>query len=238
MDNATYAALTRQSGLQYEMQILANNIANAATDGFQKEGLIFSEYVERMEVADTSLSMATAHARMIDRSQGQLSQTNGQFDFAIEGEGYFLVQTPEGNQLTRAGRYFPDANGNLAAADGALLLDIGGAPIFVPPDARNVHLSGDGTLSADGVLVGQVGVVLPAEPNGLTRAGNVRFAFEGDTVAVETPSVAQGFVEASNVDPVLEVSRMIEVQRAYESGKALIDGEDDRIRNIIRTLGQ
>ena len=238
MDNATYATITRQSGLQQEMQILANNIANASTDGFQKEGIIFSEYVERMEEADTSLSMAMAHARMVDRSQGQLTQTGGQFDLAIEGEGYFLLETPEGNRLTRAGRFFPDSQGLLASADGARLLDQGGAPIFVPPDTQGVHVSPDGTISADGAPLGQVGIVMPVEPNAMTRSGDVRFAFEGDTRPADDASIAQGFIEASNVDPVLEVSRMIEVQRAYESGKALIDGEDDRMRNIIKTLGQ
>lgn len=238
MDNATYATITRQTGLQQEMQVLANNIANASTDGFQKEGIIFSEYVERMEQADTSLSMARAHARMVDRSQGQLTQTGGQFDFAIEGEGYFMLDTPEGNRLSRAGRFFPNAEGLLAAADGARVLDQGGAPIFVPPETQTLHVAPDGTISADGAPLGQIGLVMPADPNGMTRSGDVRFAIEGGTVPAEGATIAQGFIEASNVDPVLEVSRMIEVQRAYESGKALIDGEDDRMRTIIKTLGQ
>jgi flagellar basal-body rod protein FlgF len=85
MDNAIYATITRQSGLRSEMQVIANNIANASTDGYRKEGLIFSEYVKAMETRDTSVSMARAEARMIDRTQGQLAQTDGQFDFAIDG---------------------------------------------------------------------------------------------------------------------------------------------------------
>ncbi|MCA8878661.1 MAG: flagellar hook-basal body complex protein [Rhodobacteraceae bacterium] len=239
MDNATYATLTRQSGLQNEMQVLANNIANVSTDGYQKEGLVFSEFVSKLEDADSSLSMAAARARVLDRTQGQLTQTGGQFDFAIEGDGYFMVATPQGNRLTRAGHFFPDSQGNLSAADGAQLLDAGQAPIFIPPDAVTVHLASDGTLSADGRLLGQVGIFVPNDVTQMTRAGDVRFSVEsGGTKAVEEPSLAQGFVEASNVDPVLEVARMIEVQRAYESGRSLLDHENDRIRNVIEILGR
>jgi flagellar basal-body rod protein FlgF len=238
MDNASYATLTRQSGLRQEMQVIAHNIANVATSGFQKEGLIFSEYVNKLEGRDTSLSMATAHARMIDRSQGQLTQTGGTFDLAIEGDGYFMVQTPEGNRLTRAGGFQPNADGLLSAADGALLLDPGEVPIFVPPAVRDVSIASDGTVSGDDQPLGQIGLFTAINPATMTRSGGVRFATEDGIVAVEAPSMAQGFLESSNVDPILEVARMIEVQRAYERGRNLMTSEDERIRAVIQTLGQ
>lgn len=238
MDNASYATLTRQSGLRKEMQIIAHNIANAATDGYQKEGLIFSEYINRLEDSDTSLSMATAHARMIDRSQGQLTSTGGQFDLAIEGEGYFQVQTPEGNRLTRAGGFHPGADGLLAASDGALVLDPGEVPIFVPPGTRDLSIGRDGSISADGAPIGQVGLFQPVDPTALTRVGGVRFATDSGVEPLENGALVQGFLEASNVDPVLEVARMIEVQRAYERGRDLGSSEDERIRAVIQTLGK
>lgn len=238
MDNASYATLTRQSGLRNEMQVIAQNIANVSTDGFQKEGLIFSEFVSRQEDANSSLSMARASARMIDRSQGQLTQTNGTFDFAIEGEGYFMVETPDGQQLTRAGSFAPGPEGELVAADGARLLDAGGAPIFVAPDAESVRLSGDGTLSINGVAAADVGLFVPADPVEMVRAGGVRFAVNGETLPVEEPQMVQGFVESSNVNPILEITRMIEVQRAYETGRNLLNSEDERIRAVVQTLGK
>jgi flagellar basal-body rod protein FlgF len=238
MDNASYATLLRQSGLRQEMQVIANNIANVGTDGFRKEGVVFSEFVSRQENRDVSLSMAMASGRIVDRSQGQLTQTGGAYDFAIEGEGYFLVQTPEGERLTRAGRFFPNAEGDLMTADGARLLDAGRAPVFVPPDAASVTLATDGTLSADGQPLAQVGLFAPEDPNDMAREAGVRFRTDSGVAPVAEPTLVQGFLEASNVDPVLEVARMIEVQRAYESGRSLLQNEHDRIQNVIKTLGQ
>lgn len=238
MDNASYATLTRQGGLRQEMQVIAHNIANATTNGFQKEGLIFSEFVRQLDDNDSALSMATAHAHMVDRTQGQLSQTGGTFDLAIEGEGYFMVQTPEGNRLTRAGTYHPNADGLLATADGALLLDTGEVPIFVPPAMRDVFVAPDGTISGGDQPLGQIGLFQPTDPTTMTRASGARFAVEGAMIPLEEPNMVQGFVEASNVDPVLEVARMIEVQRAYEQGRNLMSSEDERIRTVIQTLGQ
>ena len=134
MDVPGYTALTRQSGLMREMQAIANNIANASTSGFRREGVIFSEYVNRLDGAP-SLSMARASARNIDLTQGELSDTGGSFDFAIEGEGFFLVETPRGNRLTRMGSFTPSAEGELVNPDGYRLLDQGGAPVFVPIQA-------------------------------------------------------------------------------------------------------
>lgn len=238
MDNAGYATLTRQSGLLNEMRVIAQNIANVSTDGYQKEGLVFSEFVARGEDADASLSMATAHVGLIDQTQGELTQTNGRFDFAVEGEGYFMVQTADGPQLTRAGSFTPGPEGELVASDGARLMDAGGSSLFIPPDARTVALAPDGTLSVDGVAVGEVGVFHPADPASMTRAGGVRFAAKGDVEPVEDPRIMQGFLESSNVDPILEISRMIEVQRAYEQGQNLLSSEDERIRSVIQTLGK
>lgn len=116
MDNAIYATLSRQSGLMQEMRTVANNIANISTSGFRREGVIFSEHVAALDGDAPSLSMAYAHGRNINDAQGPLSQTGGAFDFAIEGEGYFQIETPQGNQLSRAGSFTPSAEGELEHA--------------------------------------------------------------------------------------------------------------------------
>ena len=147
MDAAGYTTLTRQSGLMREMQVVAHNIANLSTSGFRREGLIFSEHVVRMEDGE-SLSMARGNVRHIDLSQAGLSQTGATFDFAIQGDGFFLIETPQGERLTRAGSFTPSPAGELMTPDGFRLLDQGGGPVFVPPGAANVALAQDGTLSA------------------------------------------------------------------------------------------
>ena len=236
MDNAIYAALTRQSGLMNEMRAVANNIANANTNGFRREGVIFSEHLSALDRRGDTLSMANARGRMVDLSQSSLSQTGGTFDIAIEGEGFFMVQTPEGNRLTRAGAYMLSPEGELMNAEGNRLLDEGQAPIAIPPGTGRIAIGADGTIAADGQPIAQVGVF--AEPPGqdLTHAGGTLFIAAGDVEPLENPSIRQGFLEESNVNPIAEITRMIEVQRAYELGQSFLDREDQRIRAVLTAM--
>ena len=238
MDNAAYITFTRMSGLRREMQVVANNIANATTAGFRREGMIFSEYVVRADRHEPSLSMALGNTRQSFQMQGAMSQTNGTFDMAIEGEGFFQLETPQGPRLTRAGIFTPNQAGELVNMDGYRLLDAGGAAIFVPPDARSIEMARDGTLSAQGQPFGQVGLVRPVDPVTMSRAAGTLFKVDGPVEPIETPQIIQGFIEESNVDPILELTRMIEVQRAYERGQSLLDREDERIKSVIQTLGR
>lgn len=221
-----------------QMDTIANNLANVSTSGFRREAVVFSEFVVDTGADEPSLSMANGIAKQRDMSQGGLVMTGGTYDFAIEGAGFFQVQTPEGNRLTRAGSFTPSADGTLVAPDGSSLLDSGGAPVFVPLDARNVTLAADGTLSADGAPIAQIGIWSPADPLTMLRAEGTRFDAEGDLVPAEGGRLLQGFIEKSNVDPVSEIARMIQVQRAYELGQSFLDKEDERIRNTLRTVGQ
>jgi len=238
MDSAGYVSLARQSGLMQEMQVVAQNIANLSTTGYRREGVVFAEFVRSAGTGAPSISFADAHGRLTDSTQGPLQPTGGSFDFAIEGQGFFVLATPGGDRLTRAGAFSPNHQGELASTDGHLLLDSGGAPIFVPPNAASVKLAPDGTLSADGVPLAQVGLVLPAAPDSLVRETGVMFRFDGDTLPVEDAALFQGFLEASNVSPVTEMARMIEIQRTYELGQKFLDREDERVRSAVRILGQ
>jgi flagellar basal-body rod protein FlgF len=237
MDSIGYTTLTRQSGLMREMEVLAHNIANISTTGFRREGVVFSEYVNRLE-GEPSLSMATASARNVDLTQAGLSQTGGIFDFAIQGDGFFLIETPQGERLTRSGAFTPSAEGELVTPDGYRLLDAGGAPVVVPPDARAVGLGRDGTLSADGVAVARVGLWQPSDPLTLTHVAGTMFAASSGVEPADAGEMMQGMLEDSNVQPVVEVARMIAVQRAYEMGQTFLDREDARIRGVIQTLGR
>lgn len=236
MDNSIYAALSRQSGLMQEMQTVANNMANVSTTGFRREGVIFSEYVSALGGEEPSLSMAYANGRNINMSEGPLSSTGGTLDFAIEGDGFFMVETPQGNQLTRAGSFLRSPEGELVTPDGYRVLDTGGSPIFLPADQGPIAMAEDGTLSAKGTPLAQIGLYLPDDPNSLSLQAGTRFTTSGETVPAENAKVLQGFVEQSNVDPVAEISRMVEVQRAYELGQKFLDREDERIRSVISTL--
>ncbi|EPX84158.1 flagellar basal-body rod protein FlgF [Rubellimicrobium thermophilum DSM 16684] len=234
MENAIYATLTRQAGLMAQMQVVANNIANLSTVGFKAEGVTFTEYVRRTGTGE-SLSMAAAHGRETALAQGPLERTGGSFDLAIEGEGFFLVETPQGPRLTRAGAFTPDAAGNLVTAQGYRLLDAGGAPVFVPLAEGPVGIAADGTISAGGRPVGQIGLVVPRDPLALRREAGTLFSAP-QTDPAPAGRILQGFLEKSNVDPVMEVARLIAVSRAYEAGQAFLDREDERIRKTIQAI--
>lgn len=236
MDASGYVTLSRQSGLLSQMDAIANNIANASTTGFKREGTLFSEYVARTGDGP-SLSIGFGNTRLVDLQQAGISTTGGSLDFAIEGDGFFMVQTPQGNMLTRAGSFTPGADGTLQTADGYPVLDGSGSTIFIPPDVKNIGVAQDGTMSADGVPLSKLGLWAPTDPMTLTHQQGTLFAASGFQPA-EGGKIMQGHLEDSNVDPVSEVAKMISVQRAYELGQSFLDREDDRARTVIQTLGR
>ncbi len=234
MENTGYTTLSRQSGLAREMQIVANNIANAATTGFRAEGLIFSEYVQSVD-AGVSLSIGQGNIGNTSFEQGPLTQTNGTFDLAIEGDGFFLVETPAGERLTRAGAFSPSGEGDLMTYDGYRVLDAGGTPVFVPP-GETIAVASDGTLSANGAPIGQVGIVRPLDASAMVREDGVMFRADAGFEPSESARVLQGFVENSNVSAIGQLARMIEVQRAYELGQSFLESEDERVRTAMKSI--
>lgn len=238
MDLAGYVALTRVSGLAKELQSVANNIANISTTGYRREGVVFAEMVQALSAEGGSVAMTEARGRYTDEVQGTLVETGGTLDLAVEGDGYFTVMTAEGQRLTRAGAFTRDADGTVVNMDGHPLLDEGGGEIVIPFEARAISVSADGTLSVDGQPAAKLGLVRVADQTKLFREAGVLFRADTEVEYVEDGRIVQGFLEQSNVNPVAELARMIEVQRAYESGQKLMDQEDERIRRVITTLGQ
>lgn len=232
---SSYVTLTRQSGLMQEMRVIANNIANSATTGFRQEGVLFSEYVAGTGNGP-SVSMALGNVRNTSMEQGTLTSTGGRFDFAIEGNGFFQVETPAGPRLTRAGTFTPNAEGELVTHAGYRVLDAGGAPIFIPPDAPDMAVGADGTLSANGQPLAQLGLVIPGDGTQMIREDGVMFRAEGEVEPAAQASVVQGFLESSNVNPIGQVARMIEVQRAYELGQSFAENEDERLKSATSTF--
>ncbi|MDQ2093989.1 flagellar hook-basal body complex protein [Rhodalgimonas zhirmunskyi] len=235
MDNAGYATLSRQSGLLREMQIVANNIANMSTTGYRQEGLLFSEYIVRVNDGP-SMSMAGATVRNTSMLQGAMTMTGGQLDLAIEGDGFFLVETPEGERLTRAGALTANGEGDLVTPRGFPVLDAGGAPVFIPPNAQDLSISADGTVSSGGRPLTQIGLVMPIDRDGMLREDGVLFRADSGYEPALNGRILQGFLEDSNVQAVDQITRMIEVQRAYELGQSFLDAENDRLKEAMKTF--
>lgn len=238
MVNPVYTTLTRQSGLMREMQVLAHNVANLSTAGFRREGVIFTEFVRNLGGTEDPLSMAAANARQTYQTQGTLNMTGGTMDLAIEGDGFFVIETPQGERLTRNGHFATNAQGEMVTADGFRLLDAGGAPLFIPADARSITIGRDGTISSEDQPLGQIGLMRPESAAELRRAQGTLLEPLGDLIPAENTILHQGFLEESNVNPITEMARMIEIQRAYEMGQKFLEREDERVRNVIQTLGK
>jgi flagellar basal-body rod protein FlgF len=232
-----YASVTRQMGLVKELDVVAQNIANAGTTGYRSEGLTFSEYIKRAGGGAPSLSLGHARAFQTNFSQGALEQTGGPLDVAIEGDGFFQVGGPDGPLLTRAGSFTLDPAGSLVATDGAQVLDAGGAPIQIPP-GDTVVIARDGTISRGGVPIAQIGLVQPENLQELTRVEGSRFSANGPVQPVLAPNIVQGALESSNTQAILEIARMIEVQNAYSLGQSVLEREDERIRAMLRVMEQ
>lgn len=237
MSLAIAASLSRQTGLLREMELVAGNIANASTTGYRRSGVVFAEHVRNMGGGE-GLALAHASVPRTALAQGPLAPTGGRLDLAIEGPGFFTVETAAGPRLTRAGAFLANAVGEVVTPRGDRLLDAGGAPLQLPLDARSLAVAADGTVSADGRAIGQIVLSAPADPGDLLREDGVLFVVEGPLAEVAGGRILQGFLEGANVSPVEEVARMIAVQRAYELGQSLAEREDDRIRSVIRSLSR
>ena len=236
MSNAIYASIARQDGLMKEMQVVANNLANASTTGYKSDRAVFAEYLVSTGSQSESLSIGGLAGHAYQMEQGGLAFTGGQFDVAIEGDGFFVVETPNGPRLTRAGHFQPSSEGTLIDGSGNAVLGEGGNPITIPEDATQISISADGAISVNGELIDRLGVV---SANGfLQRDSNTYFSAPDGFVIGAAATIVQGALEQSNVSPVLEVARMIEVQRAYETGQSLMEREDQRISQLINAVRQ
>lgn len=235
MDNAGYVSLQRQAGLLRTLSSIANNIANASTSGYRREGVIFAEHIRALEQGDPSLSIATLDHRYVDLREGEVRQTSGALDFAIEGDGFFLVDTDNGPRLSRAGAFRLNEIGEIVNGEGRRVLDESGGAIVIPAGATQIAAARDGTISADGQPVGRLGIVTAA-PAYLVREGDNLFRAERGYEPVANPRVSQFAIEGSNVSPVAEISNLIQVQRTYESGARFLSDEHERIRSTVREL--
>ncbi len=237
MDNAGYIGLSRQSGLMRELNTVANNIANINTNGYRREANMFAEHVKALQNGDPSLSIATMTRRYTDLSAGDITKTSNPLDVAIDGEGFFLVESPQGERLTRDGAFSLNAIGELVSSSNARVLDESGGAIVIPPGGGKISITAEGVISVGAQTVGKLGVVT-ADPAFLVRVGKNQFRAENGHQPALNPRVQQFALEGSNVSAVEELARLIEVQRTYEASKNFSDNDGERITRTVRALGQ
>lgn len=243
MENALMIGLSRQLTLRRAMDVTANNIANANTPGFKVESLLLqNQPANRAQAQDgpRQLQFVENWGVARDFRQGQLEYTGRPLDLAFEGEGFFAVETANGDlRYTRDGRFRLDQEGRLAATDGSLVLDETGMPILLEPGGGPITVQG-GAMIQDGNEVARIGAYTFEDLGALQKTGDGRYlAPEGvDADIAETININQGYVETSNVQQVLELTRMMETMRAYQSVSRFIQQGEELDRKAIERLGK
>ena len=240
MDITTSLATSRLVAQQRAMDITANNIANANTPGFRTERVQFSDWVDRQSNAaitgGRSISYPQDRATYRESQAGTLTHTANPFDLALTGDGFFTVNTNAGPRLTRDGRFGPMPDGTLADSSGNAVLDTAGKPMKIGPTDTQVTIAGDGSISSENGLLGKIGIVQPIDPMRLRAEGATNFASDSPTTPVTAPNVVQGAIEGSNVQPVLEVTRMMDNERQFQLVTQLVQAEGDRQQQTIDKL--
>jgi flagellar basal-body rod protein FlgF len=243
MENPAYIALSRQMVLRRQLDIIANNLANVNTGSYKREDLAFVEYLVKPDGAgnptfaraDGRVAMVQDLGMVRDTRQGPMAQTDAPMDLAINGEGYFVVDTPDGPRYTRQGRFQVDANSQLVTSDGYPVQGTDG-PIFVPPDDGEVKIARDGTISTVGGQIGRVRLVSFADETSLKHAGASLYLATTAPEPAPDSEVIQGMVEESNVQPVVELTEMIAVLRNYQAAQKIVDAHDDMARRVINSV--
>jgi len=238
MQDSLYVALSAQVALEKRLDTLADNVANASTVGFRASGVRFQDVVAG--TGENAVSFASSGQTFMTTKAGPLRETANPFDFAIQGDAWFSIETPAGTVMTRDGRFTLLDTGQLVTLEGYPVLDGGGAPIQLDPTEGPPEAGRDGVLRQNGNLAGALGLFnFDPGPNP-QRYGNSGIIPNGAPEPVVDridAGVAQGFLEDSNVNPVQEMTRLIMVQRAFENAAAMIRDSESTFDSAIKTLG-
>ena len=235
MENATYVGLSMQMALETGFDVIANNIANVNTTAYQAQEVMFTEYLANA-AGSGEISYVYDVAVMRDVTPGPSVATGNPLDVAIVGEGYFMIETANGIRYTRNGAFHLDGDGQLVSAGGGAVLGEGDQPFFLTADETAITISRDGTGSTENGAIGRLRLVAFENEQEMIKVGDSLFTTEEPPLEAIEAEVIQGMIEQSNVQAVLELTRMIEVSRAYQRAQKIIEAGDQLELSVIRTL--
>lgn len=234
---------------EYRQSVLANNLANAETTGFKPEIAVFAERVPAWESGERDGASARDLGAMsgglwlgrthTDFGETTKTRTGNPLDVALEGEGFFVVQSDGQRQYTRDGRFLVDRDGRLvAASDNAPVLGRGGGEIFSNRNGGPLRFDSDGVITQDGRRIGQLDIVEFPVPEQLAKAGTNRFVGPDDQARRSLAYVHSGYVENSGVEPLKELVSMIEASRAYQINAQMVSLQDQSIGRLLTVVSR
>lgn len=245
MDVSSYVLLSHEQALRRRLDVTANNMANSGTVGFKREQPLFHEYVEQVREAPVEDAKKTSfvldYGAVHDTAQGAFQATGNPLDIMIDGPGYLNVETPEGGvAYTRAGFIKILDDGALATAGGQRILGENGRPITVPPEqAARVAIAADGAVIGQDGPLGRIAVTSFADENLVSPRGDGMMTGTGGRLLTTAETrLKVGGVEASNVQPIVETTAMVEVLRSYQNSMRMSESLSEMRKNAISRLGR
>jgi flagellar basal body rod protein FlgG len=260
MIKGLYAAASAMMTNLFKQNVISHNLANLDTPGFRQLLTANKDWrttqVRNIPQEPNTVGNLLADYGRIglgvevidpvsDFSGGALRQTEEMLDVAVEGPGFFTVETPHGVRYTKDGRLLRDAADTLVTAEGYFVLDANGQRITLPPASPTgpvdpIVIGTDGAMSvADGPVFATLGIAAFTNPRAeLVGDQPNYFAAAGRPTSQDVGQVVQGFLEDSNVNPTLMMSQMVEVNRAYEAAQRLVQTQDELLGRAISTLGR
>jgi flagellar basal-body rod protein FlgF len=238
MQSAPYVSLSAELTLEKRLDSLALNVANMNTIGYRAAGVSFHTYVSR--TGDTPVDYATGGKDYITRTEGPLINTGNPLDVAVQGEGWLAIQTPGGIVYTRDGRMQMKSTGELQSLAGHPILDAGGTQIILDPTAGQPVIGGDGMITQNGQQVGAIGLFQIDPSARFTRYENSGVIPDKPATPIldfNTNGIVQGHVEGSNVNPILEMAKLITIERAFESITGGSEKNESTLKDALPILG-
>ena len=239
MADGIYTALTGSLAQQHALDTLATNVANANTVGFRGDRVVFGEMVAgaqngknidpRQPAPQRADKFVRVDQNRLDTTSGLLRATGGKLDVGIQGEGYFTVSTPNGERLTRAGNFMLNANGAISTQEGFPVMGDGNQAIIIPRNTKDIQITTDGIVRADGTDIARLALKRVADPSTLVREGTTTYAVTKEAsvstlgTLPDAVMVVQGHLEASNVNPVSGLNELITVNRSFDALQKVIE---------------
>lgn len=263
MQEAMFTGLFGAMTAEYQMNNIANNLANVNTNGYKRDVLAFRDTMIQFAHDQIMEPMANIRSKPLfpepqlaarvriavadtDFEQGSMQVTGNPLDMAITGEGFFRFETPRGTYLSRNGAFVADANGRIVTKQGWPVLDEGGNAIAIPAGTRNLHIDYEGRVYADEAQVGQIGLVKVDDTKNLEKLGHNMYKARTDVPITQTNAyegergarLNQGYLEAANVEVVSEMVNMIQAHRYFEAMQKTMQASDSVDREAITKVGR
>lgn len=240
MDNVGYVSLSAEVALRRNLDVVANNIANMNTVGFKSDRMIFSQVVEKNAGAKNTKPVAFVQDKdtWTDFSSGPLRQTGSNLNVAIVGDGFLAVETENGIQYTRDGRFLINNEGTLVNLAGDPVLNMDGGEIQIPGGVGEVNIGKNGTISNNGIAIGRLGIFSSENPHAMNKVANLGFTSDVDLEPDMNAQVISGMVEDSNVNSISEMTKMITVTKAYSEANTLSETADNLRKDSVARIGR